>query len=427
MADNGARRAAGDLLIAVLEQGRTLDDAMLGVARFAELTGSDRGFARAMVSAVLRHLGRLDAGLSPFLDRPLADAPASVRALLRLGAAQSWLLETPDHAVVGASVEAAKSWPAARRAAGFINAVLRKVVADRSAFDASPVEAIWPDWLWQDLSGRLGETAARACAEAQTAAPALHLTPRDGDAVALASRLGGQVIGAGSVELPLQAVDQLPGYETGDWWVQDAAAALPAQLLAVAPGEHVLDLCAAPGGKTLQLAARGARCVALDRSRPRLRRLRENLARTGLDNVTIVTADATTWTPETLFDHVLLDAPCSALGTLRRHPEGAWIKSAADVARFQDIQDRLLAAASRMVRPGGQVVYCVCSPRPQEGVDRVEASIARGSGLVRRKIRPEDVGAFSGQVTAQGDVLTLPGAGFAYDGFYMARLIRSAD
>jgi 16S rRNA (cytosine967-C5)-methyltransferase len=417
------RRAAGELLIAVLEQGRTLDDALASVARFETLTGPDRGFARAMASAVLRHVGRLDAGLAPFLDRPLAEAPASVRALLRLGAAQSWLLDTPDHAVVGASVETAKAWPAARRAAGFINAVLRKVVADRDAFDASPVHAVWPDWLWQDFSSGLGAQAALDLAAAQTVAPTLHLTPANGDAVALATALGGRVIGAGSVELPLQPVEQLGGYEDGHWWVQDAAAALPAQLVAFTPGQSVLDVCAAPGGKTLQLAARGANCVALDRSKPRLRRLRENLARTGFDHVDIVSADATAWSPDTLFDHVLLDAPCSALGTLRRHPEGAWIKAESDVARFRDIQDRLLEAATRLVRPGGTIVYCVCSPRPQEGVDRVEAALAAGA-LARIPVTADEVGAFAGHVTGAGDVLTLPGAGFGHDAFYIARLTR---
>jgi 16S rRNA (cytosine967-C5)-methyltransferase len=226
-------------------------------------------------------------------------------------------------------------------------------------------------------------------------------------------------------EAPDGAVEELPGYEDGDWWVQDQAAALPARLLAAAPGEPVLDLCAAPGGKTLQLAATGASVTALDRSAPRLDRLRENLARTGL-TAEIVIADGEAWAPPEKFAKILLDAPCSALGTLRRHPEGAWSKTEADVARFPAVQARLLASAARMLAPGGTLVYCVCSPLAAEGRDVVAAAIAEGL-LVRQPVAPAECAGFEDCVTPEGDVVTLPSSSRDCDAFYIAKLTHPAS
>ena len=419
-----ARLAAAQLLMTVTEESRTLDEALGSTDAFNALNGPDRGFARAMASAALRHLGRIDLGLAPFLDRPLDTAPPPSRALLRIGAAQAWILETPDHAVVGETVSAAKLWPRAQRATGFLNAVLRKVVADRSGFDSADLEAIWPAWLRTALLQGLGAKAAHALATAQTELPQTYLTPKAGNAEELAATVGGTVIGDHSVAVETSAVESLPGYEAGDWWVQDIAATLPARLLNAAPGETVLDICAAPGGKTLQLAATGAQVTAIDRSKPRLKRLKQNLWRTGFKGeVDVVQADATTWRPETPVDKILLDAPCSALGTLRRHPESAWIKTSDDVARFPDIQERLLRAAGQMLKPGGTLVYCVCSPLPLEGSAIIDRA-ARESGLTRSIITPAEVPGFEAAITAAGDLLTLPNGTFAHDAFYISRLTR---
>lgn len=426
MSGGHSRRVAAELLGAVLDQGRLLDDSMDRSTAFDQLSGSDRGFARLMVSTVLRHLGRIDAGLQPLISRPIVALNPDVRSLLRLGAAQSWILGTPDYAVVGASVDAAKAWPSTRPAVSLVNAVLRRVVTETELFEAQPLKSIWPDWLWSDMSAGLGEAAAMDMIAAQTQQPCLQLTPKADDPAELAERLGGQVVGRASIEIDAMAIEDIPGFEAGDWWVQDVAAALPAQLLGAIAGERVLDLCAAPGGKTMQLAASGASVTALDRSKPRLKRLRENLKRTGFSDVEIIVADATKWRPEAMFDHILLDAPCSALGTLRRHPEGAAIKTAADISRFPDIQSRLLAAAADMVKPGGTLVYCVCSPRPEEGHEIVTPALREGLWR-RHPIDPLEVPGFETALTGDGDLLTLPQAGLVHDAFYVARLVRSGS
>lgn len=421
-----ARLAAAQLLMTVLEERRTLDEALATTDSFNNLSGPDRGFARAMASAGLRHLGRIDIGLAPFLDRPLETAPPPSRALLRIGAAQAWILDTPDHAVVGETVSAAKLWPRAQRATGFLNAVLRKTVADRAAFDAAPIQALWPDWLNTIIVQGLGEEAAAGLARAQIQQPHTCLTPKDGDAAGLATKVEGTVVAGCSVEVKGATIDALPGFEEGDWWVQDVAATLPARLLNATANEAVIDICAAPGGKTMQLAATGASVTAVDRSKPRLKRLKQNLWRTGFKGqVEVVQADATSWKPSAPVDKILVDAPCSALGTLRRHPEGAWIKSPDDVTRFPDIQERLLRSALDMLKPGGTLVYCVCSPLPHEGVDVVNRVLADAKAQ-RDRINPGEVQGFETSVTELGDVLTLPNAQFGHDAFYIARLKRDS-
>jgi len=326
--------------------------------------------------------------------------------------------------VVGETVSAAKLWPRAQRGSGFLNAVLRKVVADHSHFNEAPLEALWPTWL-QTLSIQgLGADATNALVKAQTVQPATYLVPRNGDAHGLAQALNGRVIAKYGVEIDDAPIDKLPGFEPGDWWVQDIAATLPARILNAKAGEIVLDICAAPGGKTMQLAATGATVTAIDRSKPRLKRLKQNLWRTGFkEQVSVVHADATTWTPPAPVDKILLDAPCSALGTLRRHPESPWIKSAEDVDRFPDIQERLLRASLNMLKPGGTLVSCVCSPFPHEGID-VVARVLSDLPVQRINISPEHIPEFETSKTALGDLLTLPNGEFGHDAFYIAHLRR---
>ncbi|MFN7180819.1 RsmB/NOP family class I SAM-dependent RNA methyltransferase [Hyphomonas sp.] len=419
MSGAAARRAAGDLLHLTLDRKRTLDEAMAASEPFRALEGPDRGFARAIASSALRHLGWIDRTVQPLISRPLAATSPEIRALIRAGAAQIWFMEVAPHAAVSETVDAARLWPGARSGGSFLNAALRRVSETSSPAASLNPEDIWPDWLRLAMAGGLGDAAARQLARAQLAEPELHLTART-DAAAVVAMTGGTILPSGSVRLAAGAVETLPGYEEGHWWVQDAAAALPARLLDPQADDRVLDLCAAPGGKTLQLAASGARVTAVDRSASRVKRLQENLDRTRL-KAEILVADAETWQPPEKFGKILVDAPCSALGTLARHPEGAWIKSIADVGRFPAVQARILSAARAMLAPGGTLVYCVCTPLPSEGREIVEAAIARGD-YVRRPIRPGECAGFEHALTPAGDLLTLPGPSHACDAFYIARL-----
>ena len=418
-----SRLAAAELLHLTLDKRRTLDEAMELSETYGELEGSDRGFARAIASSALRHLGWIDETVQPFLSRPLAATGIEIRALIRAGAAQVWFLDVAPHAAVNATVDAARLTKGARSGGSFLNAALRRVSEATPPGETLPAENIWPAWLRARLTDSLGTEGARALANAQRGEPALHLTAARNPAT-LAALIGGRLLPSGSVEAPGGAIEEIPGFAQGTWWVQDQAAALPARLLAAKPGERVLDLCAAPGGKTLQLAATGASVTALDRSAPRLDRLHENLARTGL-TAEVIVADGETWSPEAPFDKILLDAPCSALGTLRRHPEGAWIKTEADVARFPAVQARLLAAATRLLHPGGTLVYCVCSPIAAEGRDVVSAALTNGT-LVRLPVSAAECPGFEDCVTPEGDVQTLPGPSRDCDAFYIARMAKAS-
>lgn len=429
-----SRLAAAEVLMTVLEERRTLDEALALTRSFNRLTGADRGFARAMASAALRQLGQIELGLAPFLNRPLDTATPPSRAFLLIGAAQMWLMDTPPHAAVGETVAGAKLWPRAQKAAGFLNAVLRKAADDRTAFDQAPILNVWPDWLQMRAVSDLGQTRAEALAQAQMSEPNLHLTCKPGaiedvEAAFAEAEIETERLASGSLMVPSGAVEAFPLYEEGLWWVQDTAAALPAKLLTGGADKTLVDLCAAPGGKTMQLAATGARVFAVDRSAKRLERVGENLRRTRLmENTALEAENGETWRPQkvgTQIDGVLVDAPCSALGTLRRHPEGPWIKQADDVARYPEVQKRLLEAAIDMVRPGGEIVYCVCSPFSTEGYDVVAAVLEDGK-CARNPVLPADVPGFESSITKKGDLLTLPIEHMAHDAFFISRLIKTA-
>lgn len=434
-----ARLAAGELVLAVLDGGAEFDTAMSASAAFDRLEGADRGFARAIAGAALRGAGRIDWALGGLLDRPLRDMAPPVRALLRVGAAQLWMLDVADHAAVSATVEAARNWDKARRGGGLLNAVLRRAAREAGVFQAAPATSVWPDWLAGRMTAALGADMADALARAQLDEPPFDLTLRHGSNGAdWAARLDARLLPGGSLRLAGGAgLTALPGYAEGVWWVQDSAAALPARLAGDVRGRAVADLCAAPGGKAMQLAAAGARLWAIDISRQRIRRLRENAARAQLA-MEIVEADARSWRPPEPLDAVLLDAPCSALGVIRRHPEGVWRRNPRDLARFPSIQRALIDAAGGMLKPGGRLVYAVCTPLPEEGRDVVAAALAAG-GWRRVPVTPEEVPGFEPALTAEGDVLTLPpsprGAGAAHagenpppplnsDAFFIARLER---
>ncbi|MCX7353453.1 MAG: methyltransferase domain-containing protein [Alphaproteobacteria bacterium] len=418
-----ARGAALDLLEAVLVERRFLDDALDNMPTLPE---RDRAFARLIVATVLRRLGELDAALEPCLAKPLPARAHRTQNVLRIGAVQLLMLGTPAHAAVGETVDAAhRRLP--KPHVGLVNAVLRRVAREGKALLPADAAALnTPKWLWRGWSERYGEETCRAIAAAHQREAGLDLSVKDG-AAALATRLGGRVLPTGSIRLEnAGAVPRLDGFEAGVWWVQDAAAALPVKLLGDVRGKHVIDLCAAPGGKTAQLATAGARVTAIDRSPERLARLTTNLKRLGLEAETIA-ADAASWRPSQPADAVLLDAPCSATGTIRRHPDIPHLKSPRDVTDAATTQRELLDAALTMVKPGGMLVYAVCSLQPEEGEAQIEALLAKGAPLRRRPITASEVGGLKELVSPAGDLRTLPShipelGGL--DGFYAGRLER---
>jgi 16S rRNA (cytosine967-C5)-methyltransferase len=406
------REAAFDLLSAVLDRRRPLEEALDALPSLAP---RDRAAAHRLAAAVLRRMGTLDAVLEPLLRR---EPPDPVRHVLRIGAAGLLLLDTPSHAAVATAVALARARGLAPFT-GLVNAVLRRIAqADATALaDLDGPRLDTPAWLWASWGDN-----ARAIALAHQHEAPLDVTLRPDAAVPD----GGELLPTGSVRFPPGTrVTELPGFEAGLFWVQDAAAILPARLLNAQPGERVADLCAAPGGKTAQLAAAGASVTALERDPHRIARLRENLRRCQLSAETIQ-ADATAWTPSQQFDAVLLDAPCSATGTIRRHPDVPHTKRPRDVRSLTDTQDKLLSAAIAMLRPGGRLIYAVCSLQPEETVPRIETALT-GNNLCHDPLTQEELGQLPEALTDRGFLRTLPSLWAdrgGMDGFFAARLIK---
>ena len=418
-----------DATTAVLVRHRPLDDAFEAHRALAKLDDRDRAFAFNLATTVLRRLGQIDDLIDRCLAHPLSERLAPVRALLRIGLAQLAFSRTPPHAAVDTTVALARRG-AARPHAALINAVLRRLSTEGTQWlaqqDAPCLNT--PDWLWQSWASCYGEGTARAIATMHLAEPPLDLTPRSADeGERLASALGAVRLPTGTLRLSHAGpVTALPGFDDGDWWVQDAAAALPARLLGEVAGQCVLDLCAAPGGKTAQFAAAGADVTAVDRSPKRITRLAGNLRRLGLA-AELVTADVASWRPAEPVSLVLLDAPCSATGTIRRHPDVARLKSEAEVGELAAVQRRLLLASIEMLAPGGLLVYCACSLQPSEGEDLIDSLIAEGAPITRLPIRPDEIGGCAEVLTSLGDLRTLPCHLTEFgglDGFYAARLRR---
>ncbi|MBK5946649.1 16S rRNA methyltransferase [Rhodobacter veldkampii DSM 11550] len=375
---DAVRGAALGLIAGVTGAHQALSD-QLATGALVALAPADRARAQRLALTTLRQIARADAVLKPHLRRA---PPADVQALLRLATVEMLDLGAAPHGVVGAAVALARAGGQRAEAfAGLVNAVLRKVAAtDPARWSSLPPPSL-PDWLRGRLMSAWGKRAVMAMEAAHLAGAPLDLTPKDGDAAALAARLGGVALATGSVRLVAAGqVSDLPGYAEGDWWVQDAAAALPARILAPGPGARVLDLCAAPGGKTLQLAATGAQVTALDISGPRMARVTENLARCGLAADCVV-ADALTWQPPAPFHAVLLDAPCSATGTIRRHPDLPFVRTPASLRDLFALQARLIDRALAFLAPGGRLVFATCSLLPDEGEAQVTAALARHPGL----------------------------------------------
>jgi 16S rRNA (cytosine967-C5)-methyltransferase len=418
-----ARIAALALLDAVLAHRVPLDQALEESRPLATMSMRDRGFARLLTATVLRRLGQIDDVLARFLAKPLQ--PGAVRDILRIGTAQLLFLETPPHAAVATSVELAARHPAMK---GLVNAVLRRVAREGGAAlaqqDAARLDT--PAWLWRNWCDSYGEATARAIAAAHWREAPLDLSVKS-DPELWAAKADATILPTGTLRRAAGGlIENLPGYAEGAWWVQDAAAALPVKLFGEVGSATVADLCAAPGGKTAQLAARGARVIALDASAGRLRRLRDNLARLDLVAECVV-ADAATWRPSQPLSFILLDAPCTATGAIRRNPDVPHLKSPADVARLAAQQDRLLANALAGLAPGGTLIYCVCSLEAEEGPARITRLLASGAPVERRPVAAAEIGGLAECVTGDGDLRTLPchfvEAG-GLDGFYACRLMR---
>ena len=420
-----ARRLAFDVLEKV-DKGEPAERIFQHHPGLEDLAPRDRAFARLLYTSVLRRRGQLDALLAKHLNHP--PKGTAIPNILRLGAAQLLCLKTPAHAALSETVGLAHQ--RTPRAAGLVNAVLRKLAAGSAdALDTVPESINIAPWLLRSWQETYGEATAAALVRAGMAEPPLDVTVKK-DSARWAERLGGKALTSWSVRCPAAGmVDGLPGFADGAWWVQDIAASLPARLLAPAPGERVLDMCAAPGGKTAQAALAGANVTAIEQSAGRSRLLAHNLKRVGLE-ARIVTGDARIVEADEPFDAVLLDAPCTATGTIRRHPDILWQKIPEDVGRLATLQSELLDAAALRVAPGGRLVYAVCSLQPEEGPAQVEAFLARHPAFRPLPIRADETGGLDLEPDAAGALRTLPSSmehEGGMDGFYIARFERARN
>ncbi|WP_371396735.1 RsmB/NOP family class I SAM-dependent RNA methyltransferase [Fretibacter rubidus] len=425
----------------VIRDGVTLEAAFDGQAGYSDLDPRDRAFARLIAATVFRRWGQIGAVLKPMLkDKP----PAFIMSVLQTACAQILFLDTGQHAAVGESVNVVKSSSKTRGFAGLVNAVLRRVTREgpKIAATMAPSEN-FPRWLSNSWTKAYGRQALRKMALQLMKDPPLDISVVS-DTEGWAEKLDGTVLPTGSIRKDrIGNVTELPGFETGAWWAQDIAASLPVKLLARALGDDgltgktVLDLCAAPGGKTMQLCAMGADVTAVDKSDKRLDRLRQNLERTG-QNAQIVVEDVKDFMPEGAdpdayngqFDAVLLDAPCSATGTFRRHPDVLFNKSHTDIGKLGSLQNKLLLAAARHVKPGGHLIYCTCSLQTEEGEARIAPFLAARSDFRLNPILTEPDLDDLQVVTQEGYVRSLPHYLLkkgGMDGFFIARLQRTKE
>jgi 16S rRNA (cytosine967-C5)-methyltransferase len=425
------RKMAITILNQVLSSRHGLENIMAASKTYNQMEGRDRAFIRLLVAATIRRLGQIDALIRGYLKRPIPKKAHAVQDILRIGAAQIILLETPAHAVVNTAVRLCEQTrnPGQK---GLVNAILRKISQEGSekffALDSAKLNT--PKWLWDSWQAQYGEKTCRAIGEAHLKEPPLSLSTK-GDPEELSRVLGGELTPTGSIILRSRGmVDTLAGYDDGTWWIQDTAAALPAKILIAAMPNNqkhrFLDMCAAPGGKTAQLAASGATVTAIDRSKKRLNMLRANLKRLKL-KATIIAADASAYRPSNTIDGILIDAPCTATGTIRRHPDIARNKRYNDVQRLSQIQKQILENAIDHLLPGSVLVYSVCSLQHEEGGGLIQEVLAKNDQIKRLPIDPVEFGLPINLQTESGDIQTLPchlNEHGGMDGFFIARLHR---
>jgi 16S rRNA (cytosine967-C5)-methyltransferase len=430
-----ARAAAAKILAAVVDRKLPLDGALdheHGNPAYKVLGDSDRALVRAILNTVLRHLPRIDAAIASLLDAPLPEGARALHHVLAVGAAQILYLDVPDHSAVDLAVEQANLDPRNRRFAKLVNAILRRLGREKEQIleEIASVPPM-PAWFIKRLEKAYGKEAAHAISESQLEPAAIDLTVKS-DAAGWARRLNGVVLPTGGIRLAAfeGSIPSLEGFEDGEWWVQDAAASIPAKLFGDLSGRRTADLCAAPGGKTAQLILAGGDVTAVDLSDNRLKRLRSNLERLGLQALTIAT-DLTKFEPAEPFDAILLDAPCSSTGTTRRHPDVLWTKGPEEIAKLAALQERLLRHALTMLAPDGVIVFSNCSLDPAEGEDVVARVLADMPGIKRVPIDADQWPGLEAAITPLGEFRTTPvmlkmSGGFAsgLDGFYAAVLRR---
>lgn len=423
------RRVALALLTNVLERNHTLDDSLESNADFAKLQTRDRAFVRMLVTTTLRRLGQIDDLIRRALSKPDEDIkPQSIMQILRLGITQLVFMNTADFAAVDTSVELVVAQGLSRQK-GFVNGVLRTIGREGKNWTTQQdiPRLNTPPWLMKSWILDYGLPRALDMALANMNEAPLDITLRNkAELASWAELLRGTALPTGTLRVmtPEGRVDTLPGFNDGAWWVQDAASAIPVSLLGNIAGRHVVDMCAAPGGKTAQLVAQGAAVTAVDRSTSRLKRLHENMARLGFENnVEVVCADAGAWHPKEKVDFVLLDAPCSATGTLRRHPDLAWLKTERDVESLAQVQKKLIENALAMLNTGGTLIYCTCSLQKAEG----EAHFSDIGGAAISPIMREEVAGLEHAVTPEGFLRITPAMWNdkgGIDGFFVARLVK---
>lgn len=424
-----ARQIALDIFATIMDGHQPLDQVIEGHRALPALTPQNRAFVRMLVATTLRRLGQIDDLIRRATEKNTPPSPPLLHHLLRIGAAQIAFMDVPDYAAADTSVRIAEERGLSRQK-GLVNAVLRRIAREHSGWQAlqDAPRMNTPDWLMKTLIDDYGLRVAAEIAQANMAEAPLDISIKNpGMRDHWATELQATILPTGTLRRAAGGmVRDLAGFDDGMWWVQDAAAAIPARLFGDIEGKTIVDLCAAPGGKTAQMAAAGAHVVALDRSASRVGRLEENLRRLRLDkNVRTETADAAAWQPKEKVDYVLLDAPCTATGTIRRHPDVPHLKTEKDTARLSEAQARLLDNAANMLVSGGLLVYCTCSLLKDEGERQIEKFLARNASVRRLPLTPAETGSIEGVINEQGDLRILPfhlAVQGGMDGFFASRL-----
>jgi 16S rRNA (cytosine967-C5)-methyltransferase len=421
-----ARQVAFGLLNDIFFKRRSFDEAMAGSARFEELSSRDRAFVRLLVATVLKRARQIDAVLQHFLHEPFsALKPATLINIFRLGIAQLVFLKTPEHAAVNTTVELAEAEGIGHQKP-LVNAIMRRLT--REGFpemtDRDVGKFNTPEWLWTQWMNDYGVETALDIAAANLGEASLDISVKS-DPAGWAEKLEAEMLPTGSLRKATGGfIPDMPGFAEGEWWVQNAAAALPAKLFGDLAGKTVIDLCAAPGGKTAQLCAQGATVIALDRSAQRIVRLKENMTRLKGDIETVI-ADGAEWKPSALVDAVLLDAPCSGTGTIRHQPDILHLKEMKDQEKLIALQRRLIINAANMLKPGGVLIYCTCSIQKAESEAQVDWVQSQNLPLKLSPITTEEVPAEF--ITARGEIRCLPqhwqDIG-GMDGFYVVRFVK---
>ena len=420
------RAVALDLLNSIFVKKRTLDQAIFTCKTFDTLPPADKGFARLLTVTVMRRAGQIDNIIQCFLRKGMPSGARDFKNILRIACAEILFLDGKAHAAVDTAVTLVEA-KKLLHLKGLANAVLRRLANEgKSKLKGIPVRLNYPNWLITSWTKHYGSEKAGKIFEICVQEPMLDISVKSEPSY-WAKRLDGKVLANGSIRRKFSGrIENLPGYDEGAWWVQDAGATLPVQLFGKLDGANVLDVCAAPGGKTAQLLCSGANVTSIDISSVRMRRLKENLDRLGL-KAELIHVDIKKWDTNKLFDFIFLDAPCSATGTIRRNPDVLIHKTYEDIQKLSVVQMEILQTVSKFVRPGGQLLYCTCSLQYEEGEAQVDHFLSKNKGFSRDPIGAHEIGDFSDAINENGDLRLLPyhlEGNTGTDGFFASRLTR---